>query len=211
MENTLLTREDWNHSIQDLVRDQNDVQLLCASDDGSVVSCQTSSLLMAAQCNALRQSFHVASVMLCQDFSQECVRIALEFLAFGECVQLENKSVMSEVSLFFQSLGVSGYVIDGYNSFTWGSPISEMEPDLDDSNFNLNSEQLTSEEIIPTAENDLLAIRPPDSLDETDVQDDEIESNSGDGSCDEWLPENVKIKDCMKDDDKWENRKIKGY
>ena len=91
----------WKENIQAIVGNQNDVQILCTSASGVVVRCHTSSLLLTAYSSVLRQQHDVAPTILCQDFSQDCVQIALEFLAFGESVELSH-SIATEIHSLFQ-------------------------------------------------------------------------------------------------------------
>ena len=91
----------WKENIQAIVGNQNDVEILCTSASGVVVRCHTSSLLLTAYSSVLRQQHDVAPTILCQDFSQDCVQIALEFLAFGESVELSH-SIATEIHSLFQ-------------------------------------------------------------------------------------------------------------
>ena len=90
----------WKENIQAIVGNQNDVQILCTSASGVVVRCHTSSLLLTAYSSVLRQQHDAAPTILCQDFSQDSVQIALEFLAFGESVELSHSLATEIHSLF---------------------------------------------------------------------------------------------------------------
>ena len=82
-----VSNESWMEDMQKAVTSHQDLEILSTSACGKVVSSTASSILLSAYSDALRKAFNMeeeSSVILCQDFSHECIEKVLHFLTFGE-------------------------------------------------------------------------------------------------------------------------------
>ena len=113
-----LVNSDWRKAIQWTAESHSDVEIVCSSPKtGSLVRCQASSILLSAYSSVLRKTFisdeEDSALILCPDFSQECVETTLHFLIYGQSKWL-NEALAEEVYFFCQSLSITGFTIDGY-------------------------------------------------------------------------------------------------
>ena len=117
-----LVNSEWRNNIQAIVESHHDVEIVCTLEMEEVTHFKTSSILLSAYSSVLRRTFNTeedSHVIFCPDFSHQCVKTGLQFLTYGQSRFLD-KDLAKEVYLFFQSLAITGFTIDGYKPVTWG-------------------------------------------------------------------------------------------